>query len=243
MQTKLERDVRFLKIYAVCLTILVACLAAFGLCSSRKRHFKEMDVERINVREKSGKLDLVISNAERMPPAIINGKEYKNGMRSPGMLFYNGKGDEDGGMGFSSETTPDGKYHADGQLMFDQYNQDQAVGIQYNDNNGKRSAGLRVWDRPDVPIDKVMNQLEGLHGAERQATIKKLADDGMLGTSRVFVGKLPDKSAQVVLADTKSRPRLVMSVDASGAATINFLDENGKVTYSLPSSSPSQHRP
>ena len=61
MQTKLERDVRFLKIYAVCLTILVACLAAFGLCSSRKRHFKEVDVERINVREKSGKLDLVIS--------------------------------------------------------------------------------------------------------------------------------------------------------------------------------------
>ncbi len=186
VQTKLERDVRFLKIYAVCLTILVACLAAFGLCSSRKRHFKEMDVERINVREKSGKLDLVISNAERMPPAIINGKEYKNGMRSPGMLFYNGKGDEDGGMGFSSETTPDGKYHADGQLMFDQYNQDQAVGIQYNDNNGKRSAGLRVWDRPDVPIDKVMNQLEGLHGAERQATIKKLADDGMLGNQPGF---------------------------------------------------------
>lgn len=241
MQTKLERDVRNLKIYALCLTLLFIGLAVLGIFSLRKPHFKEVDVQRLNIREKNGKLDLVISNAARMPPAIINGKSFNNGTRSPGMLFYNGKGDEDGGLGFGSRTLPDGKYGADGQIMFDQYNQDQIVGIEYNDNNGKRLAGLHVWDRPDVSIDQIMNKLEGLKGAERQATINNLKNAGMLGTTRVFVGRLPDKSAQVILADPKSHPRLVISVDASGAAEIKFLDESGKVTYSLPPAPTSRH--
>lgn len=241
MQSKLEREVRFLKIYAVASSLIFGffLLAGFTQNAAQKSantKFGEIDVERINVVEKNGKLDLVISNTDRMPPPILNGKvlSANAGQREPGLLFYNGKGDEDGGLAFSSETSPDGKYSASGQLMFDQYNQDQIVGIQYHDNNGKRTAGLRVWDRSDTPIDEIVAKLSGLQGAEREAAVKKLADAGMVGAYRVFVGRQSDKSAQVMLSDEKGRPRIVMSVNASGESKLAFLDENGKPTYTLP---------
>lgn len=236
MQNKLEREVRYLKIYAVLSSLAMAVLifAAFRQAPPQKTKFTEIDAERINLVEANGKLDLVISNSERMPPPIVAGKTFPRSGRSPGMLFYNGKGDEDGGLGFGSRLAADGKYEASGQLMFDQYNNDQIVGIQYSDNNGSRTAGLRVWDRSDTPLDQIMAKVEGLQGAERQAALKKLADAGMVGASRVFVGKLPDKSAEVVLSDSKGRPRLTISVDSSGDAKLKFLDEDGKTTYTLP---------
>lgn len=56
---------------------------------------------------------------------------------------------------------------------------------------------------------------------------------GLGGAQRVFVGKQPDKTATVVLADAMSRPRLRLVVDSAGAARIDFLDDNGKVLRSL----------
>jgi hypothetical protein len=49
METKLEREVRFLKAYAVVATLLCAVfvLTAFTM-QSRKQKFEEIDVERIN---------------------------------------------------------------------------------------------------------------------------------------------------------------------------------------------------
>lgn len=237
MQTKLERDVRNLKIYAICLTVFVVLIAALAFLNPGTRHFNQIDVHRINVREKNGKLDLVISNSAKMPPAIVDGKAFPNGLRSPGMLFYNGKGDEGGGLGFSSRTLPNGSYSADGQLMFDQYNQDQEVGIQYEDDNGKRMAGLHVWDRSNTPLDQVIANFGRMSRAERHAAMQKMAAAGNpLAATRVFVGKQRDKSSQVMLADAQGRPRLVMIVQASGTAEIQFLDDNGKVIKSISAS-------
>jgi hypothetical protein len=234
MQTKLERDIRNLKIYAGFLTIVLTAIVICAFVRPATRRFDQIDVHRINVREPNGKLDLVISNSPQMPPAIVNGKAFPNGPRGPGLLFYNGKGDEDGGLGFSSRTLPNGNYRADGQLMFDQYNQDQEVGIEYQDNNGTRTAGLHVWDRSDTPLDQVMAKFKGMSGAERRTEMKKMAAAGTpLAATRVFVGKVPDKSSQVMLADAQGRPRLVMIVQASGAAEIEFLDENGKVVKTI----------
>lgn len=242
MEAKTERDIRLLKVYAGVLTVLLlGCIGWIGYLTAVRHHLGQVDVQRINVREKDGKLDLVISNSELMPPAIVGGRAFPNGRRSPGMLFYNGKGDEDGGLGFTSQTTPDGKYHADGQLMFDQYNQDQSVGIEYNDENGVRTSGLQVWDRGSIPLNEVMGKLDGLHGAARTAMAHQLKDAGELGTTRVFVGRMPDKSSAVLLLDGKGRPRLTLSVDDSGAAQIRFLDETGKVVYALPAPSAARH--
>src|ERR1051325_5572602 len=86
MPNKLERDVKYLKVYASVSTLLLAILLLTGFAETQqKQKFGEIDVERINIVEKDGKLDLVISNSDRMPPAIVNGKTFKNGTRSPGL--------------------------------------------------------------------------------------------------------------------------------------------------------------
>jgi hypothetical protein len=51
---------------------------------------------------------------------------------------------------------------------------------------------------------------------------------------RVFVGKDDNKTAMVTLADRMGKPRLQMLVDSNGNAKLNFLDQQGKITYSLP---------
>jgi hypothetical protein len=242
VDTTLERKLRNLRIYSGFLTLVVlGCMAMCSYLLIERNHLGQVDVDRINVREKDGKLDLVISNGELMPPAIVHGKTFPNGKRSPGLLFYNGNGDEDGGLAFSSETESNGTYHADGQLMFDQYNQDQSVGIEYEDKNGAHSSGLRVWDRGQTPIDQVMAKLDGLQGAQRTAMIQQLKDAGDLGANRVFVGRRPDKTAGVTLMDGRGRPRLTLNVDDAGTAQIQFLDESGNVVSSIPAQPGAKH--
>jgi len=78
---------------------VVFVLSAFA--QARRQKFDEIDVERINIVEKDGKLRIVISNRERQHPGIIDGKliPRPNG-RAPGMIFFNHKGDESGGLIF-----------------------------------------------------------------------------------------------------------------------------------------------
>lgn len=241
MNSKLERDVRFLKVYATISTLALAGLFLVGFSVDEKTKFTEIDVERLNLVEKDGRIVMVMANADRMPDPIIGGKTFKRqGARSPGFLFYNSKGDENGGLVFGSNTTPDGKYRASAALLFDQYNQDQTVGIMYSDSNGRRNAGLTVWDRPDKPVWEVVGPVQEMkEGPERTALIRKLQEAGDLGATRLFVGKRPDQSAQLSLADTKGKVRLLISVDAAGNPKIAFLDDAGKETYTLPPQKPS----
>ena len=51
---------------------------------------------------------------------------------------------------------------------------------------------------------------------------------------RVFVGKDDSRTAMVTLSDRMGKPRLQLLVDSNGTAKLNFLDQQGKVTYSLP---------
>lgn len=101
MRTELENDVRFLKMYAIAATFACAglFLSAFSFQGDRRKRFEEIDVERINVVEKDGKLRLVISNRERQHPGVVDGKVMPrpNG-RPPGLIFFNHRGDEAGGL-------------------------------------------------------------------------------------------------------------------------------------------------
>ncbi len=244
VKTKLQKDVRFLKAYAIALTLLFVIFIASGFSSgNQKNKFDEIDVERINIVEKDGALKLVISNKERIPDPIVSGKTFqRQGEKSPGLIFYNDKGDECGGLVFHGQQK-DGRTSAGAALLFDQFDQDQTVGIMYGDNNGSRMAGLRVWDRPDIAaaeqvekIQAVRNMKDGPEKTEAMKKIQEAADRGEFGATRVFVGKSGDKSAAIILSDTRGKPRIRMSVDSAGIARLEFMDENGKVAYSLPDS-------
>lgn len=239
MHSKLERDVRILKAYAVITSLAFAVLFLMGLArqdaKEDKTKFTEIEVERINVVDKNGQLVLVVANRDRMPSPIVGGHVFERQGRTPGFIFYNSKGDENGGLTFGSRTLPDGGYTADAGLLFDQYNQDQTVGITYSERNGQRTAGLTVWDRPDKPVWEIVGPVYDMpDGPEKTALVQKLAAEGQLGAVRLFLGKRPDKSAQLSLADAKGKPRLRICVDAAGNPKIDFLDANGKVTFTLP---------
>jgi len=242
MESRVQRDIRFLKAYAIMLTVLLAGVVVYGFTwADQKTRFDEIDVARINIVEKDGTVKLIISNKERAPDAIINGKTYpRQGGNSAGIIFLNDKGDECGGLTFSG-AEKDGKAGAGAVLLFDQFNQDQTVGITYSERAGRRSAGFNVWDRPDTPIWETLKTWDAIQamkdGPEKTDAIKKLQESGAAGARRIFVGKDPDKAAQVVLCDARGKPRIRMIVDAAGAARLEFLDEAGKVTSSLPDDS------
>jgi hypothetical protein len=240
---KLQRDVRLLKAYAIGTTLLLGALlfAGFGQ-ASQKTKFAEIDVERINIVEKDGKLKMVISNGERQHPGVIDGKTLSR-TRPPGILFFNEKGDECGGLGFDGNQK-DGAANAGALLAFDRFRQDQTVGIQYSERNGQYLAGLRVWDRPDTSIGEVIDKLQAIQkmpdGPEKTQAMQKLRDTpGASGPQRVFVGRTREKAAALTLSDPQGRPRLLVMVDAQGVAKLEFLDEKGNVVQRLPAESDS----
>jgi len=80
METKLQRDVRFLKAYSLIITLLLAVVAFTTMTrADQKPKFEEIDVERINVVEKDGKVKLVISNKDRFPDPVIKGRAIRYG--------------------------------------------------------------------------------------------------------------------------------------------------------------------
>jgi hypothetical protein len=237
LETRLEKEVRFLKIYAVVATLLCAVflLSAFA-SQNRKQKFEEIDVERINVVEKDGKLKMVISNEARQHPGIVNGKLIKrDGPRSPGMIFFNHLGDEMGGLLFGENG---GKGHA-GSLTFDKVRNDQTIGFRHlESDNGTYQTGLEMWQQPDFPSDALGEKYEAVRKmtdeAARKAALQAMLDKGELTTQRLFLGKRRDNTLGLVMYDIKGRQRIRMQVGKDGTPKLEFLDEAGKVIHALP---------
>ena len=53
-------------------------------------------------------------------------------------------------------------------------------------------------------------------------------------TERLRIGKDYDKSSVIKLKDAKGRVRIELKVEANGNSKLNFLDDVGKVIYSIP---------
>src|SRR5262249_24717500 len=178
MQDKLERDVRFLKIYATSATLVCAAFvfSGFAFQQTRKQKFEEIDVERINIVEKDGKLRMVISNRERQHPGIVDGKiMFRPNGRPPGMIFFNHQGNEAGGLVFD-ENGGNGHFL---QLSFDKSRQDQTVALRHLEgDNGQYFAGLEIWDRPHNSIADFAAKYEDIqkmsNGPAKDAALTEL---------------------------------------------------------------------
>jgi hypothetical protein len=237
METKLEREMRFLKGYA---TVATLVCAVFGLTAftrqGGKQKFTEIDVERINVVEKDGKLRMVISNQERQHPGIVNGKIIeRKGPRPPGMIFFNHLGDEMGGLIFG-DNGGNGQF---GSLTWDKVKNDQTIGFRHlESDNGTYQTGLEMWQQPNIPADVMVAKLEAARKipdeTKRKAAIQAMIDNNELATNRLFLGKPRDNSTMLVMSDIKGRPRIRMQVTPDGTPKLDFLDEAGKVIYTLP---------
>ena len=239
MTRRLRREIRLLQAYALVslLPLVFVTASAFVRPAAVPEKFDEVTVQRLNVVDANGTLRLVLAGKDRMHPGVIDGKVIDRPRPVAGLIFFNDEGDEVGGLTFRGEAK-DGHRRADSGIMFDQLKQDQTIGLQYSETDGRRSAGFHVWDRADTPLGELVEKLNAANKiadpAARQAEVAKIRAEAPPGPRRVFVGKNTDKAATVSLADAQGKIRLSLKVDADGAASIEFLDAAGKVTQRLP---------
>lgn len=230
---KLIKEVRILKIYAASLTVV--CVLLFILAFKAKpsvEHFKEIDVERINIVEKDGTLKMVISNKERQHPGMVNHKNMKQRERDAGLIFFNSLGDECGGLVYDADEKGSGMVYS-----IDQRNTDQIMQLQYMEEAGKdkkRVYGLKLWDRPDdFPLEAIIKFEDSLKKLNDPVASKKayamLREQGKLTNERFFAGKAANGDVGVFIRDTKGKVRLKLYVDKNNQTHIENLDENGNI--------------
>ena len=244
MDNQIRRELRLLKGYALFTTVILGALtlSAFG---QQKQRFAEIDVERINIVEPDGKLRMVISNRPRSIGPIYKGKPfgYAGGTR-PGIIFFNDEGSENGGLTFTGQRDSLGRYRASSHWAFDQFDQDQILYLSYEDDNGRRRMGLTVQDRADRNIYDLVMQRDSITNAIQDTAARRVALARLMGpvngvplaANRLYVGRDVAKSAVVNLFDPLGRIRLRLRVDSLGRPGMDFLDDAGRVTFSLPDS-------
>jgi hypothetical protein len=243
---QVKKQIRFLSVYSIVSSILL--FIAFFLIFRMDRKAENLTVEqltaeRINIVEPTGQLRLVLSNMEKSPENLAYGKPYGiPGGNRPGIIFYNDEATECGGLVFTGRKDSSGKYFASGHFSFDQYNQNQVLYLQYLDDNGDRKTGLYVDDwhnSPTFPEWRIKyKEAEKLpNGPDRDEKLKQLTEPSNGAPAfahRVFIGKDANKSALINLADKRGKTRIQLIVDSIGDAKINFLNESGRIVYSLP---------
>jgi hypothetical protein len=239
MSVPLAAQVRRLRGYVAVQSLVVVGLVVMGFAQAvqqqqqEQQKFETIDVERINVREADGTLRIVITSRDRLPGTIVAGKEYAHPRRVAGLLFFNDEGTETGGLTFSGRADEAG-HMSSGSLTFDQYNQDQVVGVQYLDDSGSRTAGFTVWDRPDVPISLYLEARDSVlrmpPGPERDSAAWQLQSIMPPAATRLFLGRGRSRAAMLDLSDAQGRVRLRLVVDSAGAPRIEFLNAAGVVT-------------
>jgi len=239
---KIEREVRFLKIYAGLSTLVIAVLLGLLFKAISTKRFEEIDVERINIVEADGKLRMVLSNKMRQHPGTMDGIIYdeRRGKRPPGLMFFNEKGDEVGGLVFDGNV---GNGQG-GSLTFDKFRGDQTIQfIHEEEPNESYFAGLKMSDQ-NMPLNELINkqkEISKLPTKEAQdSAYRELREQGMLMTERLRMGKDYDKSSIIKMKDARGKVRIELKVEANGEAKLSFLNELGKVIYSLPPDSKSK---
>ncbi len=239
--SRLRRDIRLLQAYATVSSLLLVWLAVSAFrqpnVAPGGQKMDELTVQRLNVIDANGTLRLVLAGKDRMHPGILDGKVIERARPVAGLIFFNDEGDEVGGLTITGQDR-DGVRRANALLAFDQLKQDQTVAIAYSEQNGQRSTGLTVWDRPDTRLSELIEKLNSANkvadAGEREKAVQAARASMPPSPRRVFVGKNSDRSASIMLADAAGKPRLTLRVDATGAAAIEFLDADGKVTQRLP---------
>jgi hypothetical protein len=239
MQIKsIRREIRLLRLYALGTTLLAGTFLLGAVHEARQNTTLDtLTVHRINVVDREGKLAMVISSHDDCPPPIVNGKAMKRSSGAEnGIIFYNERGDEQGGLTWTGIKNADGSYQSGNTLSYDSVNTDQLLQLDDGNENGNKYAYMIGWDRPrmDTPgFQSVVEQVENAKTpAERKAIIAQHPE--VASATRFLFGFDPEKTAQVMLADGKGHPRIKMFVTAHGQAQLQFLDASGQVTAEFP---------
>jgi len=205
-------------------------------------------VERLEIVEPDGTLALVMANSQRPAAATIGGQiimrgqeEERRGM--PSIIFFDGKGDEVGGMLFGVRETTTG-YSATRHFSLDAYRQDQTVVLAHYQSPAGSTSGLTISDRPSHSLLDALVQLglgPGATRAQLTAALNSIPEDerperrrALFGTSRAFFGSAATGEATLTLRDGQGRPRIIIEAPKDGEPSLRMLDASGETVLRLP---------
>jgi hypothetical protein len=234
----IRREIRLLRYYSLAVTLLAGTfLLAAAHEATSNATIDTLTVHRINVVDREGKLAVVITNHDDFPPPIVNGKALKRSSGADnGLLFYNERGDEQGGLTWDGVKQADGTFESGNTLSFDTVVTDQLLQVDDGNDNGKTYAYMIGWNRPRYDTPEMMSVIQQVENAktmdEKRAIIAQHPE--LRSATRFLMGYDPDNTAQVMLADGKGKPRIRMFVTATGQAELQFLDADGNVVAQYP---------
>lgn len=165
--------------------------------------FDEITVKRINIVDENGINRIVLSNQEKMEPPIILGKKYKRALNPAGIIFYNEKGDECGGIALSKN--PKTSTYA---LALD-YNNADAIGLlsQQSNNDNTYRSGLIINDK----------DTSGKIGSNINR-INLMSNNG---------------NSSLVINGPDEKPKIIISVDSIGNPLFKMLNGEGKIIQEI----------
>ena len=199
---------------------------------------KIINAEQINIIGKDGKPRLSLFNEDHIPNVLFRGEEILKGHRQKdniaGMLFFNPEGTEVGGLIYGNDVDANGNETAGMSLTLDQFEQDQVLQLLYTKHNEHHQYGIHIYDRPSTTVkeqaEAVEEALKIEDAKQQQKTIEAIYEGA---GPRAFFGKKND-TISVELYDKSYKPRLKMYIDQNGEPHIDFLNDQGEVTYSIP---------
>lgn len=179
--------------------VTIAFLILFYSFKTLDNKFDEITVKRINIVDDKGVNRMIISNQERMEQPILFGKKYKRALNPAGIIFYNEKGDECGGIAISKN--PETNTYA---LAFDYDNAD-AIGLltQQNNRTNAYKSGIVINDK----------DLSGKIGGNTNR-INLMTDNG---------------NSSLVINGPDEKPRIIISVDSLGNPLLKMINNQGKL--------------
>jgi len=230
----LNRELRLLRSLLFASILFSFCLAAAVIWLVFTRNSADrLTLHRLDIVDADGQLRLAISNRKELPDFVINGKPIPRNGKDAGMIFFNNEGAECGGLQISGAKTATNVEQAL-SLTFDQYHGDQNLQLIYEQDGAEKTAGLRIFDRPNEDLKDLVAEMEKVKalpdGAEKESRIQAFRDQN---PQRAFFGKREGLPG-IWLTDDRGKERLRLYIDAAGDPHIELMDKDGQVTYRLP---------
>ncbi|MCH8549946.1 MAG: hypothetical protein LAT80_13835 [Balneolaceae bacterium] len=218
-------------LYSIAFIFLAGVIFLFESRSTSTAEFEEITVERINIVENDGTIRLVISNKERQHPGRMDGEDLPDRERQAGLLFFNDKGDEAGGLLFGLQEEGGHKISSLSFTM-DQYKNDQVVQVLNQDLiQGDRvipTRGFAVNQFPDGA--RLMDYLEAMDEAQTIEDPNEMQNrmmeiqQAMGSRPAAFMGMASDGSGLFIFND-EGQPKLMLYVDRDGKPRIQTMDQ------------------
>jgi hypothetical protein len=185
----------------------IAAAATQESAAARSATYDTLNVHRINVVDPDGKLRLVIANGAQLPGAILHGKTYPRSIdNAAGLLFYDTKGDETGGLAIA------------------RLQNDDVTSITF-DCTYQTTDCIRMWKRESTDGARLRESLDIFDRRPYTGRVESTQ-----GVQRITLSD-ENQNAQLLISDPQGRPRIRIGVDKKGMPSIVLLSPDGKEVY------------